>query len=136
MFKDDLHRGQMVEQEFLDRLLPAFRDAYRIFGKDSRADIVVPELNILIEVKYDPASSDTGNIVIEYYHNKPSALTVTAADYWLISTGDEELWVTPKGLYELIIELGLDPVRIHGPGDTHAKWVFLIPISHIRRVSA
>ena len=63
-FADDLAIGEKIEQEWLDKILVAFRDTYLTFGKDSRFDMAVPELNATIEVKYDPKSQETGNVVV------------------------------------------------------------------------
>ena len=53
-FHDDLRRGEAIEKDFLDRLLVSFKHATKTFGKDSRCDILIPELDAKIEVKYDP----------------------------------------------------------------------------------
>ena len=47
-FADDLAIGEKIEREWLDKMLVAFRDTYLTFGKDSRFDMAVPELNATI----------------------------------------------------------------------------------------
>ena len=134
-FKEDLDRGVTVEDDLLRRLRHAFPSARRAEGVHPEFDIEIPELQKTIEVKYDPMSQKTGNVVIEYFHNKPSAFSVSVADYWLIDTGDAELWFSRWGILECILSEGVEPVRIHGPQDRHPKWVFLIPLVLLRRYS-
>ena len=132
MWRDDLARGEAVEAEFLDRVLVAFQEAYQTFGEDSRFDIEIPELNCKVEVKFDPKSLETGNIVVEYFHNKPSAMLVSEATHWLFVTGEEEIWISFDQLLACILVEGLKPVQIHGPADRHPKSVFLVPIEILR----
>ena len=134
-FNEDLDRGVSVEDDLLERLRHAFPSARRATGVHPDWDIEIPEIGKTVEVKYDPMSQKTGNVVIEYFHNKPSAFSVSVADYWLISTGDTELWFSRWGILECILAEGIEPVRIHGPQDRHPKWVFLIPLVLLRRYS-
>lgn len=133
MWRDDLVKGEAVEAEFLDRVLVAFQEAYQTFGEDSRFDIEIPELNCKVEVKFDPKSLETGNIVVEYFHNKPSAMLVSEATHWLFVTGEEEIWISFDQLLACILVEGLEPVQIHGPDDRHPKAVFLVPVETLRK---
>ena len=48
-------------------------------------DIYVPEINKSIEVKSDEKSKYTNNIVVEVeFNGKPSALSTSKADYWVL----------------------------------------------------
>ena len=134
-FKEDLKRGVAVEDDLLLRLRAVFPNAKRAEGLHPEFDIVIPELQKTVEVKYDPMSQKTGNIVIEYYHNKPSAFSVSVADYWVIDTGTKALWFSKDSIFECIICEGLDPVRIVGTTDRYAKWVFLVPADVLTRYS-
>jgi len=127
-FAEDLKQGESVEINLLNRLRLIFPQARKAEGYHPEWDIEIPELKKTIEVKYDPMCQKTGNVVIEYYHNKPSALSVSAADYWVINTGKGEYWFSREGLLECILVEGMEPVCIHGPQDRHPKWVFLIPL--------
>lgn len=131
-FKEDLRVGEAIERVWLDKLLVTFKDAYQTFGNDSRFDIYVPEIDTSIEVKYDPKSLETGNIVIEYYHNKPSGMLTTEADYWLFVTPKEEIWISRKNMFRCVLVEGLKPTMIHGPEDRHPKAVFLVPVKTLR----
>ena len=133
-FAKDVKRGEAVERDFLERVLFAFKQAKQTFGNDSSCDIIIPELDQKIEIKFDPRSLETGNIVIEYFHNKPSGLHTTEASHWMIYTGDEEFWLSLEDL--MFIVSRLDPVKIHGPEDTHPKWVYLVPVEVIRKYAA
>lgn len=131
-FAEDLAIGDKIEREWLDKMLVVFRETYQTFGKDSRFDIAVPELNATIEVKYDPKSQETGNVVVEYHHNKPSGILTSEATHWLFDLGDEEMWFSRSGLLRALMLSGVKPVQIHGPDDRHPKMVFLIPKDVLR----
>jgi len=134
-FKEDLKRGVAVEDDLLRRLRSLFPNAKRAEGLHPEFDIKIPELGKTVEVKYDPMSQKTGNVVIEYYHNKPSAFSVSLADYWVINTGSGEFWFSKQGILECILCEKLEPVRILGTTDRHPKWVFLIPLKFLLRYS-
>ena len=78
-FHSDLDRGSKIERKVLDIIKNKYRsaslvDAYKGY------DIWVPETNCGVEVKYDPMSNKTGNIVVEFEMNgKQSALMTTEA---------------------------------------------------------
>ena len=132
-FKDDLEIGAGAEDRILSRLRMIFPKSTKAEGLHPDFDIDIPELQKTIEVKFDPRSQDTGNIVIEYFHNKPSAFSVSKADYWVIDTGVEVLWFTKEGILSCILNEGMEPVKIHGAGDRYSKWVFLIPLRLLRQ---
>ena len=87
-----------------------------------------------IEVKFDYKSQETGNILIELFmFNKPSALLATEADYWVIDTGKEIMWTTPKKILECILINNINSQKITGDGDTQAKIACLIPIKLFKK---
>ena len=133
---EDLAVGKGIERDFLERAMVAFKNAYQTFGEDTRFDIKIPELEVRIEVKFDPRSLDTGNVVIEYYHNKPSGLSVCEATHWLFVTGEEEIWISQRELLKCILVNRVEPRQIHGPGDRHPKYVFLLPTDLLREFSS
>lgn len=126
-FEEDLKRGVAVEDDLLRRLRLIFPNAKRAEGLHQEWDITIPEIGKTVEVKYDPMSQKTGNIVVEYFHRKPSAFSVSIADYWVIVTGNGEYWFSRQGILECILSEGLEPVCFTGTTDRHPKWVFLIP---------
>lgn len=134
-FKEDSERGGRVEGALLKRLKQAFPASERVFGNHPEYDIKIPEINKTVEVKYDPKSQETGNVVIEYFHRKPSALSVSEADYWMFDLGDREIWIERAGILDCILSAGLEPVRITGAADRYAKWVFLVPRELLIRYS-
>ena len=134
-FQEDLGKGVAVEDDLLRRLRSIFPNARRAEGLHPQWDIEIPELGKTVEVKYDPMSQKTGNVVIEYYHNKPSAFSVSIADYWVIVTGNEEIWFSRQGILSCILSEGLEPVCFTGPADRHPKWVFLVPKCALARYS-
>lgn len=134
-FKDDLARGGRVEDALLNRLKTAFRGSERASGNHPQYDIKIPELNLKIEVKYDPMSMQTGNVVVEYFHRKPSALSVSEADFWFFDLGDREMWFDKAGILDCILSERMNPVCITGTTDRYSKWVFLIPRETFARYS-
>lgn len=135
-WEKDLAKGDRVEEEWLEKLHGIFQQAHKTFGPDSRFDLSVPELDTRIEIKLDAKSKDTGNIVIEYHHNKPSGILTSEAGIWLFTTGDEDIWITKKNVQKMILVEKLSPVMIHGPEDRYPKAVFLAPIETVRRYSS
>ena len=127
-----MERGEAVEREWLGKLLPLFHDAYMTFGNDSRFDIAIPEMDTTIEVKFDPRSLQTGNIVLEYFHNKPSGILVSEASHWLFVTGEENIWISAKRLKACVLIERIIPTQIQGGDDRHPKAVFLIPVETLR----
>jgi len=86
MFASDLARGIESELKVLRELQTRYPDAFKVEGKHSEYDLEVPG-KFTVEVKFDPASQRTGNIVVEYYHRVVSGLHVSTADlvgvrYW------------------------------------------------------
>ncbi len=80
-----------------------------------------------VEVKYDPMSQQTGNLVVEIeYNDKPSALSTTKAYRWVFHTGKEVIVTTPGILFEVIAKNNLQPARFKGPGDPYYKRAYLI----------
>ena len=125
-WRRDLERGKKIEREVLERMLAVFKETYQTFGKDNRFDIKIPELQFTIVVKFDPRSLETGNLVVEYYHNQPSGLSTSEASHWLFVTGNEEIWISKFQVLKCILAERIMPPRIHGPGDFHEKFVFLV----------
>jgi len=132
----DLAKGDKVEEEWLEKLHGIFKQAYKTFGKDSRFDLSIPELDCQIEIKLDARAKDTGNIVIEYHHNKPSGILTSEASVWLFTTGDEDIWITRKSILKMVMAERLKPTMIQGPDDRHKKAVFLVPIETVRSYSS
>lgn len=82
-----LKAGEDVEIEFLNELKKTFPLAYKVRGKVKETDIVVPELgDLLIEIKRDFKSDETGNFAIEYWSwNKPSGIATTLSELWVMT---------------------------------------------------
>ena len=135
MFAHDLAIGIERELKVLRDLQRKYPDAHRIEGKHSEYDIEVPG-KFTVEVKYDPASQRTGNIVVEYYHRKVSGLHVSTADWWVFDTGERCIWLTRPAVHECIFNGSFQPVKIQGPGDRYPKWVFLVPVEEVVRYSS
>jgi len=133
-FDQDLKAGHRSEDRVLDIIRKKYPEAERIEGKHSPYDIIVPERRITVEVKGDYVSQKTGNIVVEVNHpiGTPSGLLVTTADYWVHDTGKELIWIKPQDIKDCIMVHNYQFKDIQGPGDWHAKRVYLIPVDTYR----
>jgi len=126
-FSRDLARGQKVERIVLDIVKAKYPDAYLMEGYCKEWDIFIPSEDKGVEVKYDPMSQKTGNIVIEIeYNKKPSALSTTKSYRWVIHTGKEMIITTPDRIRKAIDDNNLRTVKFTGPGDPHSKLAYLV----------
>lgn len=127
-FKRDLSRGTKVEDFVLQKIKNKYPEARRINGYCKEYDIWIPEINQGIEVKYDPKSNETGNIVIEIeMGGKPSALSTTQASQWVFYDGKSLVSIEPRVIKECIYRNQLRLVTFTGPGDDKSKKVYLVP---------
>jgi hypothetical protein len=126
-FKRDLKRGEDIEQHALNIIQTKYPDAYKVKGYCKEWDIFIPSINKGIEIKYDPMSKKTGNIVVEIeFGGKPSALSTTKAYRWFFYTGDSIIITSPNRLQQLVEDNGLYPVTFTGRGDSKSKRAYLI----------
>lgn len=135
-FDADLAAGKSVEQLVAGLLRKRYPNTRVIEGKFSGYDIWIEERNVGVEVKYDPASHDTGNYVIEYRCNsKPSGMAVTQAGCWMIVDNVDILAITPEAICRCIVEQrsSCKSRTIQGPGDPYTKDVYLIRKEALRR---
>jgi len=127
-FKKDLSRGTKVEYFVLQKIKNKYPEARRINGYCKEYDIWIPEINQGIEVKYDPKSNETGNIVIEIeMGGKPSALSTTKASQWVFYDGKSLVSIEPRVIKECIYRNQLRLVTFTGPGDDKSKKAYLVP---------
>lgn len=127
-FKKDLSRGVKVEDFVLQKIKNKYPEARRISGYCKEYDIWIPEINQGIEVKYDPMSNQTGNIVIEIeMGGKPSALSTTKAHQWIFYDDKHLVSMSPREIKECIIRNNVRLVTFTGPGDTKSKRAYLVP---------
>ena len=136
-FHVDLAIGHRSEDYVLSIIRRHYPNAYRIEGKHSAYDILVPELGLTVEVKGDYRSQETGNICVEVNHpiGTPSGLLVTTADYWVHDTGKELIWIKPQDIKDCIMVYNYKPRDFTAGDDRAAKRVYLIPV-HIYRTFA
>ena len=120
--------GDVGELEIHKRLIKKYPKAYidNIGKANSDWDIFIPEINAGIEVKMDYKSLYSGNLLIEVYFNKPSALSVTKAKYWVFITGERYIWITPLEIYRFIELYQYHRKQLTGEGDEEAKIAYLI----------
>ena len=126
-FNRDLKTGQVYEDIVLKKIQDKYPQAYKQEGYCKDWDIYVPELSIGIEVKSDQKSQYTGNIVIEIeFNGKPSGLTTTKAQYWVIFDSDLYIWFKVGDIRRCIKENDLFPAQFVGKGDSKMKTAYLI----------
>jgi hypothetical protein len=90
-FTKDKVDGDAAENKVLEHLHKSgYLDAYRVEGKESRWDIVIPSKNQTIEVKNDLMAQTTGNLAIEIQNSKglPSGIYISEATFWVIFVGE------------------------------------------------
>ena len=134
MFQDDLKIGEQLEYHILKKIQKRYPQAKKIEGYFKGYDIFIPELQVRIEVKQDKKSQHTGNYVIETeFDGKPSALSTTEADYWVIFDGECEIWTTPWRIRKAVI--GLEQREFIGKGDTKYKKAYLCPKERIKKTA-
>ena len=133
-FKKDLQRGREIEEKILSICREKYPSSVLINGKFKDYDLFIPETNKKLEIKGDYRSCETGNIIIELMmFCKPSALLTTKADLWVIYTGLELLWITPKKIIECITINNIKSRELIGQGDTASKVACLIPITTFKK---
>ena len=126
-FKTDLQRGQAVEQKVVDILRKTYPSA-SLIHKFKGYDIWIPEINSGVEVKYDPMSNSTGNIVVEYeMSGKDSALLTTTAKSWVFYDDKVFISIRPIQIVKCIFDLKLQYREFVGNGDVNSKKAFLVP---------
>ena len=126
-FHEDLERGKVIERKALDVIRKKYPCASLIEAFKGY-DIWIPELHKSIEVKYDPMSNETGNIVVEIeMSGKASALITTTADYWLFYDDHVFVLIKPMSIVNCIFQEKLTFVEFVGNGDRSRKKAFLVP---------
>lgn len=125
-FHEDLERGFEVEYSVLEIVRKKYPSA-SLINAYKGYDIWVPELHKSIEVKYDPMSNETGNIVVEIEMNgQLSGLTTTTADYWVFHDDHVFMIIKPMSIVNFIFQNKLQYVEFVGQGDKASKKAFLI----------
>jgi len=125
-FDEDLARGKEVELKAL-AILRQYYPSATVINAFKGYDIWLPEKHKSIEVKYDPMSNKTGNIVIEIEMNSnPSALLTTTADYWLFYDDNKWVILKPMQIITCIFMGKYRYVEFVGEGDANSKKAFLV----------
>jgi hypothetical protein len=126
-FKDDLKAGIEIEKRVLYILQKKYPCA-SLIGAYKGYDIWIPELHQSVEVKYDPMSKQTGNIVVEIeMFGKPSGIMASTADWWVFY--DDEMYIIMKRehIINCIFLSKLVYKEFTGTGDFQPKKAFLVP---------
>jgi len=128
-FYESLESGKITENVVLSHIKKEYPKAYVVEGYCKEYDIYVPEKKIGIEVKRDEKSKYTGNYVIEIeFDGKPSALSTTKAEYWVIFDGKFYIWILTNKLKAMVESFGNKYLaEFIGNGDTKYKKAYLVP---------
>ena len=125
-FQKDLSRGIEVELMALAIIQKKYPCA-TLVNAYKGYDIWIPELHKSVEVKYDPMSNETGNIVVEIEMNgKLSALSTSTADFWLFYDDHVFVMMNKMDIINCIFQNRLQYVEFVGNGDTVSKKAFLV----------
>ena len=128
-FKESKKVGDVLEVEVLKRIQIKYSQAF-IDDKGKKFsdwDIFIPEINEGIEVKGDYMSKITGNLVVEVeMYDKPSALSITKAKYWVFIEGYRFIWIKPISIYRFIEQNNCQRTSWVGSGDDQVKKAYLI----------
>ena len=134
LFNIDLKRGIEIEEIWFNILNKTIPDLIHVKGKVKEWDLYSKEKDIGIEIKFDPKSEETGNIVVEIeMGGKLSGLSTTKAKYWIFDTGEEYFITRVTDLKTLVKQY--KPATFTGPGDYHSKKAYLIRKQRIREIS-
>ena len=91
-FRKDLEKAKIAEKEALRIIQKKYPKAHKREGYCKGYDIVIPELDITIEVKFDLLYKTYGNLFIENTcNNKPSGIETTTAYGWWIFYDEDDL---------------------------------------------
>lgn len=131
-FPDDLKTGIDYEDAFVELCRGwGYAQAHRAEQFVQGFDVVIPELDLRVEVKYQRAEAKTGNCAIEIsYNGEPSGIASTTSDWWAIFT-DTELFVAPVETLRALIRDG--NFRLIAGGDNKAAQLALVSTSKLRR---
>lgn len=132
-FKKDLEKGHLAEVSVLNFLRSKHPRSYRVAGNEPELDIIVAEEAVGVEVKYDPRSRETGNFVVEVYHNKPSGILATRSDVWVFHDGIDQHWISTSVLIDAVLKQSISPAIFRADDDWHEKYVFLVPVEIIHQ---
>jgi hypothetical protein len=102
-FDKDLVDGHKAEDIVLAKIQKKYPKAYRIKGYFKGCDIIVPEVEIKVEVKYDILSKKFNHYFIETKSGgEPSGIMTTDAKQWVVYDGEGLLWIATESLRYLM----------------------------------
>lgn len=126
-FQEDLEIGLSREHKIIKMCEELGHKPISIKGKFKGYDFFVADTKLAYEVKYDPKSKETGNLVIEIeMYGKPSGLMSTIADWWIFDTDKELITISPEQIKDCIVTENPKLVQFTGPGDDVPKKAYLI----------
>jgi len=129
-FIKDLKKGKGIEYKICNLIKRKYPSAFVVEKRCEGYDIVVPEVNITVETKFDEESEKTGNYIIEVESGgKPSGISVSVADWWAIVNKNIIIWITRSALEYIIKDYQL--VSFFPKNDKREKKAYLIPANEL-----
>lgn len=108
-FKNDLALGNKAELLVCKMVRVKYPKTYKVEGYCKEWDLVVPEINKTIEVKFDREAQQTPNYFFETeYDGEPSGIIATKADYWAHLDGSNIIWCDTEALRWFLKENSFD----------------------------
>lgn len=104
-FQKDLADGEAAEKEFASFMVEHYEAFDVEFNHDNKFDVrfKTKRGSFKAEVKSDFRSAETGNAAIEFEcRGKPSGISVTQADFWVMNFSGEWYSIRVEKLLELI----------------------------------
>jgi hypothetical protein len=129
-FTEDLKKGKGIEHKICNLIKRKYPSAFVVEGYCEGYDIIVPEIGITVEVKFDEENEKTGNYIIEAESGgKPSGISVSVADWWVIVNKNIIIWITRLALEYLIRNYKL--ISFFPKDNKREKKAYLIPANEL-----
>lgn len=126
-FVSDLTLGKQAEVIVLKMIQFKYPEAHGTDGYLKEYDLVIPELEKTVEVKYDRMADRTGRYFFETECNGvPSGITATKADYWAHLDGQWLFWANTDTLRHYLKDNCGEPILYQGTRASSPKRGYLI----------
>ncbi len=121
-----LASGEELEKEFLALVNVIYPESFKIEGNYKYADIKIPEIEKMIEVKRDLKSDETLNFAFEFeFRGKASGLASTKADLWVMADSKKFYVFSTEKLKDFFRENWKYVSKVKGGDDGDAKMILI-----------
>jgi len=123
---DYLASGEALEKEFLALLQGLYPKSFKIEGNYKYADIKIPEIKKMVEVKRDLKSDETQNFAFEFeFKGEASGLTSTKADLWVMADSQKFYIFSTERLKDFFRENWEHVKKVKGGDSGDAKMILV-----------